>query len=256
MEPRLLAALVLRLRPLGESDIMADLFTRELGRISALAKGGKRSRKRFFGLLESGHYLETSLTPSRQGGLWLLEGARLRANHLGLRQDYRRLILAGPVLELLLRATGPHDPHPGAHDLALATLARLDQGQEMAEMASVLVVFLLRLLGELGYGLELANCLHCGKPVARMSAPRLSQAGGLVCEACPHSPRERQVPPGLVKSLAAALELGPAALDRLRLAASLLPVALGFLGDFWRQVCGHDLPALTLAAQLLEPGRR
>ena len=43
-----LPGLVLRLRPLGESDLMVDAFTSSMGRITALAKGGKRSKQRFF----------------------------------------------------------------------------------------------------------------------------------------------------------------------------------------------------------------
>jgi DNA repair protein RecO (recombination protein O) len=249
-EPRRLAALVLRLRPLGESDLMVDLFSREMGRLSALAKGGKRSQKRFFGLLLAAHHLEVSLTPGRQGGLWLLEGARLLENHLGLRQDYRRLLAAGPVLELLLRATAAHDPHPGVLDLALFTLARLGRAGEPAEMASALVIFLARLLNELGYGLGLDSCLHCGRSLESIARPRLSLAGGLACAACPPAPRDRQVPPGLVKSLHSALALEPPALGRLSLSPALLRPALGFLGDFWRHVVGHDLPSLGLALEL------
>lgn len=246
-EPRRLAALVLRLRPLGESDLMVDLFSRELGRLSALAKGGKRSQRRFFGLLLVGHHLEVSLLPGRQGGMWLLEGARLLANHLGLRQDYRRLLCAGPVLELLLRATASHDPHPMALDLALLILARLERANEPTEMASALVIFLTRLLAELGYGLGLETCLHCGQPLERIARPRLSLAGGLACADCPPTPRDRAVPPGLIKSLRSALALEPPALGRLSLSPALLRPALSFLGDFWRHVVGHDLPSLELA---------
>ncbi|MFH1033387.1 MAG: DNA repair protein RecO [Pseudomonadota bacterium] len=248
-QPRRLAALVLRLRPLGESDLMVDLFSREMGRLSALAKGGKRSQKRFFGLLLAAHHLEVDLVPGKQGGLWLMESARLLRHHLGLRQDYRRLLLAGPVLELLLRATAPHDPHPGALDLALLTLARLERASEPQEMASALVIFLTRLLGEQGYGLGLDTCLHCGRPLEAIARPRLSLAGGLACAACPPSPRDRQVPPGLIKSLQSALALAPTALGNLRLSPALLRPALAFLGDFWRHVVGHDLPSLELALE-------
>ncbi|MBI5523429.1 MAG: DNA repair protein RecO [Desulfarculus sp.] len=252
-EPRPLSALVLRLRPVGESDIMVDLFSRELGRVTGLAKGGKRSQKRFFGLLLAGHHLEVGLLPGRRDDLWLLQGARLLASHLGLRQDYRRLLHAGPVLELLLRAAAPHDPHPGALDLALMTLARLERAENVHEMASALVIFLARLLGEMGYGLALGSCLHCGRPLEQVAQPRLSLAGGLACQECPPQAQDRQVPPGLVKSLGSALSLGPPALGRLSLSPALLRPGLGYLGDFWRHVSGHDLPSLGLALDLLPP---
>lgn len=251
MLPRPASGLVLRLRPLGESDLLVDLFCKERGRLTALAKGGKRSKQRFFGVLLAGHLLQLSLAPGKAGDLWRLEAAAVLEAHLGLRQDFRRLLAAGPVLELLLRATAPHDPQPGVLELALITLARLQRGDEAAELASALVIFLVRLLDLLGYGLNLEACLACGRPAAEISEPRLSLAGGLSCPACPEAQGARPVLPGLIKSLAAARALEPASLARLRLAPTLLPSALAFLAAFWREIAGHDLPSLGLAVKSL-----
>lgn len=250
-EPVRARGLVLRLRPGGESDLYLDLFTAELGRATALAKGGKRSLKRFCGLLLTGHFLDLTLAPTKSGDLWRLEAAALINPHLGLRADWRRWVLAGPVLEILLRATAPHDPQPGALALALATLARLERATARDEMGAALVIFLVRLLRELGYGLELSRCLACGKEALAVSKPRLSLGGGLVCEDCPPRHREHPVPPGLVRSLDAAAGLPPEALSRLRLTPAMLGPALDFLGEFWREISERDLPSLELAAEVL-----
>ncbi|MBU1276836.1 MAG: DNA repair protein RecO [Proteobacteria bacterium] len=243
--------LVLRLRSLGESDLMLDVFTSSMGRMTALAKGGKRSKQRFFGVLLAGHLLEMNLEATKSPDLWRLGSARVRASHLGLRLDYRRLLAAGPVLELLLRATPLQAPQTGALELALATLARLEQGGDPTEMGSAVAIFLARLLDLLGYGLNLQACLHCGRPVEQMKSLRLTLGGGVVCPACPAGHREHSAPPGLVKFLAAARSMEPRSLARLRLPASQLPLALGFLADFWREVVGHDLPSLGLALRSL-----
>ncbi len=250
--PQSASGLLLRLRSLGESDLLVDLFTQKKGRLTALAKGGKRSKQRFFGTLLAGHLLKVKLASPKGGDLWRLESASVLEAHLGLRQDFRRLLAAGPVLELLLRATAIHDPQPGALELSLITLARLEQGDEPLDMASALAIFMARLMGLLGYGLNLQECLHCGRPAPEVQSPRLSLAGGLVCAACPPAQRDLQVPPGLVKSLQAALELEPAALARLRLAPGLATPALGYLGAFWQEITGNDLPSLGLAQKALK----
>jgi len=250
-EPLRARGLVLRLRPGGESDLYLDLFTAELGRATALAKGGKRSLKRFCGLLLAGHLLDLTLAPTKSGDLWRLEAAALINPHLGLREDWRRWVLAGPVLELLLRATAPHDPHPGALALALATLARLERATARDEMGTVLVIFLVRLLKELGYGLELARCLACGQAALTVTRPRPSLGGGLLCEDCPSRHREHPVPPSLIRSLEAAAGLPPKALTRLRLTPAPLGPALGFLGEFWREISERDLPSLAIAGDVL-----
>ena len=40
-------AVILRRTPVGESDLIVALFTRDHGRVSAVARGARRSRKRF-----------------------------------------------------------------------------------------------------------------------------------------------------------------------------------------------------------------
>jgi len=62
-----ISGLVLRLNPVGESDILLDLFTKEIGRLKAVAKGGLRSKKRFTGLLLTGHLLDLGLSPGKKG---------------------------------------------------------------------------------------------------------------------------------------------------------------------------------------------
>lgn len=245
--------LILRLRALGESDILVDLFTRGLGRATALAKGGKRSKKRFFGLLLTGHYLSLQLAPAPRGGdLWRLDSASLENAHLGLRRDYRRFLAAGPVLELLLRGAAVHDPQPEALDLALLTLARMERASVGRETASALVVFLVRLLSEMGYGLNLGECVHCGRPYQQGRGARLSPAGGLVCGCRPPERGSVDAPPGLVKGLAAGQGMEAPALSRLSLPQGLLAPALAFLSEFWRRVIGHDLSSLEAARAVLD----
>jgi len=245
--------LVLRLRQTGESDVLLDLFTRELGRATALAKGGKRSRKRFCGLLLTGQYLELGLAPVKGGSdLWRLETARLGRPFLGLRRDYRRLLAAGPIWELLLRGSAVHDPQPRVLELALLSLERICRCEAPREMISALVVFLTRLLSLTGYGLNLESCLYCGRPYQPGQKVLLSLEGGLTCGCRPPDRGSQEAPAGLVMGLRAAQGLELAALARLGLAGDLLAPALGFLSRFWRRVLVHDLLSLEAAAGLLK----
>ncbi|MCF8031517.1 MAG: DNA repair protein RecO [Desulfarculaceae bacterium] len=256
MLPPASRGLVLRLRSLGESDLLVDLFTRRLGRLTAVAKGGKRSKQRFFGVLLAGHLLEMELAPTKSADLWRMESARVREAHVGLRSDYTRLMAAGPVLELLLKATPVQAPQPGALELALATLARLEKSGDPSELGTALVIFLVRLLDLLGYGLNLDSCLHCGRQIQGAVNGRLSLGGGLTCSSCPPGQRDHPAPPGLIKSLQAAARLEPQALGRLRLPPERLREALAFLSEFWQEIVGNDLPSLGLAVRTLAHGNR
>ena len=252
-EPIPETGLILRAGVMGESDVRLDLFTHGLGRLSVVAKGGKRSQKRFFGLLLSGHLLKVNLAPSKKGGdLWRLDSAELIRAHAGLRWDYSRLLAAAPVWELLLRATAPHDPQPRALELALITLGRMEAATSRPELGSALVVFLVRLLDELGYGLSLEICPRCGRPAAGDRICRLALSGGVICTDCARGGAgEMEAPAGILKGFAAAGSLALANLGRLAFAESLLRPGLSFLTRFWQQVAAHDLPALELAAREL-----
>jgi DNA repair protein RecO (recombination protein O) len=230
-----------------------DLLTAQLGRSTALAKGGRRSKKRFAGLLLTAQLLEADLVPGKRGSdLWRLEAAALAERHLGLRLDHRRLLAAAPVLELLLRATAAHDPQPAALELSLVTLARLGAAPERQALASGLVAHLARMLSLMGYGLSLEACLVCAKEPG--PSPRLSLAGGAVCSRC-QIEGAWQVPAGLVRGLAAAQGLEPRALARLAFPPAAAAPGLAFLAEFWRRAVGHDLPALGLAQRVFGRGR-
>ncbi len=255
MTPRVVQGLLLKQRNLGESDLLVEFFTDTLGRLTAIVKGGKRSRKRFFGLLLTAHHLQLHLAPTRWSELWRLEAAELLLPHLGLRRDFRRLMAAGPVMELLYRATASHDPQPAALGLALLTLARLATARSPREMADALAIFLTRLQVEMGFGLQLSRCLQCGRPVAGQGPVRLWLQGGLLCPGCLPEAKASLVSPGLVKGLAAAQSLDLRALARLGFASGLGLEALPILAEAWRRIAGHDLPSLGLAWRILSRAR-
>ena len=249
------SALVLRLEPRGESDLMVDLYTQSHGRLRVLAKGAKRSKKRFMGILLTGQHLEVELMPFRKGGdLLSLSSASLLNGFAGLRQDWRKFMVAAPVCELLLKCTSQYDPHPRVHELALATQAGLEAAQAKDKAASLLILFLARLLEETGFGLTLDCCLACGSEPHGSGETYLSLQGGLVCGCCPETASAHgrfTVPLGLVKSLRSASRLEFSALSRLKLAPALLEPGLAFLNRFWQQVAERPLPSLSLAGRAL-----
>lgn len=254
MEPIVVRALVLRLRSLGESDLLVDVFSDGLGRLTCVAKGGRKSKRRFFGLLLFAHLLELQLAPTKKGGdLWRLESARLVERYLGLRGQWRRLLTAGPVLELLLRATAAMDPSPPVFNLSLLTLARIEHAPTRRQLASALLAHLTRLLSLMGFGLNLDQCLACAKPAAEISQPRLCLDGGIACAGCP--PRGKETGPELIEALSAAQSLDVEGLADLNFPPDELDRALAFLSAFWQRVAGNDLPSLALAMRAVAPDR-
>jgi len=163
----------------GESDLIVTLFTRETGLLSAIAKGAKRSKKRFVNKLEPFTSLYLHLIPSRKSTLYRLDEAEIISSRPEIRFDYRRFSGASLACELLLAWTREADPALELYELIDWSLDRICSDN----MIWALTVYLLRLLKEIGQCPVLDTCVICGEE--KISHHRLSYANhGLVCPRC------------------------------------------------------------------------
>jgi DNA repair protein RecO (recombination protein O) len=177
-------AVVLRAVNYGEADRVVTLLGRSTGRVSALARGARKSQRRFPGGLGLCSVGEVSLRERVGAELLTLESFDVKASHASLGSDVARMAHAAYVAELVSKLCAPRQVELGVYDWLLAFLERLDVEGASAER---LRVFELGLLGRLGFGPVVESCAACGgarsgpAPVAyRWDAER----GGVVCAAC------------------------------------------------------------------------
>ena len=100
--PTTTEAVVLRSFRYAEADCVLHLYTRERGRLGAVAKGVRRTKSRFGGRLEPFSHVELVLHHGR-GELATVTGAALVAPHDGVRTDPYRLRTGLIGLEAMLR---------------------------------------------------------------------------------------------------------------------------------------------------------
>src|SRR5438046_1807431 len=118
-------ALVIRTTDFSETSRIVTLWTRELGKVRALAKGGRRLKSNFESALDLLTGCDIVLLRKSSGSLDLLTEARVRERFPLLRHDLHALYGAYYLAELLNDWTETYDPHPPLYDEALATLRRL-----------------------------------------------------------------------------------------------------------------------------------
>ena len=177
-------ALLLKRVDYGESDLVVSLFTEELGRVSALARGARKSKKRFAGSLEPLHTLTVRVDERVRADLLVLREASIARARVGLTQDLDRMEAAGRALTWLRRAAPPRTPEPHAWAVVESLLDALDvRGDRSARL--YLAEAGLGLLEAFGWGLELERCVRCGKSCPEGQAALVDPArGGLICRAC------------------------------------------------------------------------
>jgi len=177
-------ALLIRLVPVGEADAMVQLFTEQAGALSAIARGARRSSKRF-SALEPMHLLRVGVDVSPVRDVATLAEASLERPRIRLSTTLAPMQAAGQALRWLRVAAPARTPEPALWDEVNALLDGLDTeasaGRELALMATVG----LRMLVAAGWGLVLERCVRCGKPCPARARTTIDvRAGGVVCRGC------------------------------------------------------------------------
>jgi DNA repair protein RecO (recombination protein O) len=141
---------VLHTYPFKETSLVVELFTRDFGRVAAVAKGARRPRSAMRGMLQSFQPLL---------GAW--SGKAELKNLHSLEWGEGLLLLQGEALicgfylnELLLRLLPREDEHAALFDFYGETLRILAKG---GELAPTLRRFELKMLQEMGYAVPLEH---------------------------------------------------------------------------------------------------
>lgn len=173
-------AIVLGRTDLGESDRIVRLLTEAQGRVDAVARGARRSRRRFGGALEPGTRGVARWQRGRGELPTLVSFDVLRAPH-AVRDDYDRLVLLGYGCDLLAVLSERDLAADKGYGLLGAWLALLEGAGRPA--AASRLALEAKALTFAGLTPALVRCATCGRPLddpARWSA----EAGGGVHEAC------------------------------------------------------------------------
>jgi len=138
-------AIVLRLTDYGESDRIVSLFTLEQGKLQGIARGAKRSRKRFAGALDPFAHLKLQLHHGT--GLATLVSADIVGIFPGIRGDLTKIGCAAYACELVERLTPDEEANPRLFRLLYCYLERLDLAPPSPSDRRFFAVNLLKILG-------------------------------------------------------------------------------------------------------------
>jgi DNA repair protein RecO (recombination protein O) len=237
-------ALVLRGVDFGESDRILHLLLPDVGRLTAIAKGARRSKKRFSGTLDLFQHLRVLVDRRKRGAMARLDGATLLRNFDAIRSDPSRFALGCFLLELLDRLAPEGGARADTRRLFRFALDSLSLVAERPVDAALRVLLELRALDALGLRPQLTLCVRCGgEALERGGIARFHVAdGGVVCGRCA---REGEalllLHPGTLRSLEQGLRFELNQLHRLVLAADALAEARLLLDRFERFHVGVEL---------------
>jgi DNA repair protein RecO (recombination protein O) len=173
-------AIVLRTQKLGEADRIITLFTKEHGRIKAVAKGVRRTKSRFGARLEPASYVDLQLYSGRTFDT-ITQVVSIENYGDVLSSDYQSWTVASAILEAAERFTqAEHEPALQQFILVSGSLKALAEKRYDASL--ILDAYLLRSLAVAGYAPSLTVCSRCDAPGPHKFFSL--QGGGSVCPSC------------------------------------------------------------------------
>lgn len=169
--------IVLRTIKLGEADRILTIFTRDNGKVRAVAKGVRKTKSRFGGRLEPFTRVELLVYRGR-GELDTITGADIVDANTGVHRNFESLASATVMAEFVEKITPDREEASSIYYLLQSGLESL--GRDLGP--TVLPAFMVKLLSVTGFNPELTGCAGCGSGgFLGGFSPSL---GGAICESC------------------------------------------------------------------------
>lgn len=176
---RKLEAIIVSHREFGEADRFIRFFSRESGKMDALAKGVRKARSRKAAHLEP--FTHVALMLARGQSLWLITQAEMITPFYAIREDLGKTARAAYVLELADHLNAEEQQEAAIFSLILSTLRRIDSLQDPF---NAICFFELNLLGYCGFRPEFFKCVGCAQDILPQDQYYSAHLGGVLCPQC------------------------------------------------------------------------
>ena len=175
-------AVIIRSLDFAEWDKLVTFFTRDFGKLKGVAKGAKRSRKRFGSALEPLTYATVSFFEKERAQLVRLDRCEIIESFTLIHNDVLLIGYASYLGELVNEMVAEREANRELFELLITFLSLLNEKDFREEFIRI---FELRLLSLAGYQPEFGVCVMCRKEVNGTREHNFSQQkGGLICLEC------------------------------------------------------------------------
>lgn len=225
----------------GESDSILTLYTSEFGKIKGIAKGARRSRRRFVGKLEPPSHISMDFFVNGKSELVRVDDAKLLDAFEPLKADIETVSYGSYFLELVNEMTGDGQPSSVIFTTLISFLKLLGI-QDCFDL--IARSFEMRFLDGIGLIPHLSNCVVCSSEPVGTKNFFSSSKGGMVCTECAGTSGARGLIPfslGTASFLRSALKFDAVKLHRLVPGQMLLDESEKVLTDFIRFQTGREL---------------
>ncbi len=170
-------AIVTGARRYGEADRLLTLFTRDRGRIGAIAKSARKPKSSIRGATEP--FIRAKFELAEGRSLSIVRSAEILNPNLELREHWTRLQLAGHVAEIANKMSVEGVPDPGLYDLLAKAIEQIGEGR-----IDAVAKFKVGLLDHLGVFPDLTGCSECNAARVKGNVHLDHSRHGFLCSEC------------------------------------------------------------------------
>ncbi len=242
-------AIILQTTDYAEWDRIVSVYTKDFGKIRGIAKGAKRSRKRFGSALEPFTHNELFFVEKETQGLVRFERCHIINMFTELAHDLRKVIYGSYFLELVNTMTPEREKNPEIFSLLLFFINLLKEDDFREDLMRI---FELRLFSLLGYQPQFLSCTTCGHEFRVEETYRFSvKRGGIVCSKCLNKhPNLLPLSNGTIRIFQQAQNLALLKINRIFFSPSANEEGKMIFGKFLEYHVGRRPKSLDLLDQL------
>ncbi len=246
-------SIILNSMDYGESDRILTIYTSDFGKLKGIAKGARRSKKRFPNALEPFSLAHTIFSKKERDTLVLIENCDIINHHSGIREDLDKTVLSSYLLELTDKFTREGKKDDALFQLLQNFLHMIDVSNLTEELIRF---FEIRLLKLSGYEPIFDRCMDCNKPLSHTEVYRFTPSkGGINCRTCRQSNFDSfPVSVGTLKSLLLGKEIDILKIHRITFSSQCAQESRDILSRFIHHLLGKELKSLQVLNQIRKMG--
>lgn len=233
----------------GESDLIVTFYSSEFGKLKGIAKGAKRSKKRFANVFEPFSLTNIIFTRKSRDMLAFIESCEIVDHYDAVRCDLEKTLTASYFIELADHFCPEGKKNEQIFGLLQAFLTLLGSGKTSEALVRF---FEMRLLKFAGFEPALDRCIACKTPLTNGSAYYFhAREGGIKCSSCAKPERyDQSISAGAIRTLLLGKDMDMEKIKQVALSDVLAAECRELLGGFIFHVLNREVKSWKVMEQV------
>ncbi len=233
---------ILRSQKWGDADRIVTVYSPQFGKIRGVARGARRMKSRFGGVLEPFCLVDVTLFQKTPDSLGQISQIDLITSYSLIRENLMVMTAAARMVKMVDAITVDRDPNPEMYAVLVHGLESL---RPQADVTLCTLLFQIHVLSHTGFRPQFDSCTECGTVAHQQILQWFSpQLGGVVCQDCSQRGVGRMVSlsKGSVAFIKQARRISMPHLSRLKAIGSVRTEVETAMEAYFSVVVGKSLP--------------